>query len=156
MKHRYFDFYMRFGSNEEAQQAQEYYNKTFKSKIGGKFNVNANGVCSLSVRDDFEVINSLYDYGMKRFIVVDDFHGFRSDGKHEVFEFLTDTDHKHQFESDETLFEHINSFLKEEIYADGYQRQDGENAPVIQRYTDTDNYDDMFDILHVTVPGFDL
>ena len=47
MTHKYYDFYMRFPSFEDAEKAQKFYNETHKFRIGGKFVINDNGVCSL-------------------------------------------------------------------------------------------------------------
>ncbi len=45
---------MRFPSFEDAQKAQQFYNETHKPRIGGKFVINDNGVCSLSITDECE------------------------------------------------------------------------------------------------------
>jgi len=40
MTHKYYDFYMRFPSFEDAEKAQKFYNETHKPRIGGKFVTN--------------------------------------------------------------------------------------------------------------------
>ena len=56
MTHKYYDFYMRFATPEDAKKAQEHYIDTYKSKIGGEFEIYRNGVCCLSLRDDCEIV----------------------------------------------------------------------------------------------------
>lgn len=147
---------MRFPSFEDAEKAQQYYTETHKPRIGGKFVINDNGVCSLSLRDECELIVELYQFGMKRFIVVDNFHGQnRKDGKN-YFDFQTDTDVVHSFIFDDEIFENINKFLKEEIYEDGYVNKGDEFPPIIKRLVDGMGVDDLYDMLSVNAPGFDI
>lgn len=156
MEHRYYDFYMRFDNADDAVKAQEYYNKTHKPAIGGKFIINDNGVCSLSLRDDCQIMPFLYDFGLKRFIVTDNEHGFKrnKEGK-SVFEVLTDNDKLYTFNDDEKLFENINNFLKEGIHEENYIHEKGTLPPVVKRYDDSLSIDDIYDMLDVNVPGLD-
>ena len=156
MTHKYYDFYMRFPSLKDAENAQSFYNETHKPRIGGKFVINENGVCSLSLRDECELIADIYQFGMKRFIVVDNHHGlYRENGK-EFFNFQTDTDQLFTFDYDEVIFENINQFLKEDIFKDGYENKNGEMPPIIKRIVDGMGIDDLYDMLNVNAPGFDV
>mgnify|MGYP003412026797 FL=1 len=156
MTHKYYDFYMRFPSFEDAQKAQQFYNETHRPRIGGKFVINDNGVCSLSITDECELICDIYQFGMKRFIVVDNYHGQnRKDGKM-YFDFQTDTDVLHSFLYDDQIFENINKFLKDDIYSDGYENKNGEFPPIIKRHIDSMGVDDIYDMLSVNAPGFDI
>ncbi len=156
MTHKYYDFYMRFPSFEDAQKAQQFYNETHRPRIGGKFVINDNGVCSLSITDECELICDIYQFGMKRFIVVDNYHGQnRKDGKM-YFDFQTDTDVLHSFLYDDEIFENINQFLKEDIYSDGYENKNGELPPIIKQHIDSMGVDDLYDMLSVNAPGFDI
>ncbi len=134
----------------------EYYNKTYKPSIGGKFVINENGVSSLSLRDDCQIIPFLYDFGLKRFIVTDNEHGFKrnAEGK-AVFEVLTDNDKLYTFDDDENLFENINRFLQKGIHEDSYIHENGTLPPVVKRYDDSLSIDDIYDMLDVNVPGLD-
>ena len=156
MTHKYYDFYMRFPSFEDAAKAQEFYNNTHKARIGGKFVINDNGVCSLSITDECELICDMYQFGMKRFIVVDNYHGQnRKDGKM-YFDVQTDTDVLHSFLYDDEIFENINQFLKEDIYKDGYVNEGSNFPPIIRRIIDGMGIDDLYDMLSVNAPGFDI
>ena len=156
MTHKYYDFYMRFPSVADAENAQRSYNETHRPRIGGKFVINDNGVCSLSITDECELIADIYQFGMKRFIVVDNYHGQnRKDGKM-YFDFQTDTDVLHSFLYDDEIFENINQFLKEDIYSDGYENKNGELPPIIKRHIDSMGVDDLYDMLSVNAPGFDI
>lgn len=156
MTHIYYDFYMRFPSDEDATNAQNYYNTTYKPRIGGKFVINDNGVCSLSLRDECEIITDFYKFGMKRYILVDNYHGLNRRENIEYFDFQTDTDNEYSFEYNEATFERINSFLKEEIDNDGFVSKQGEHAPIISRIIGNMGIDDLYDMLNVNAPGFDI
>ena len=93
---------------------------------------------------------------MKRFIVVDNYHGQnRKDGKM-YFDFQTDTDVLHSFLYDDEIFENINKFLKDDIYKDGYVNQGSDFPPIIKRLVDGMGIDDLYDMLSVNAPGFDI
>ena len=156
MTHKYYDFYMRFPSFEDANKAQQYYNETHKPRIGGKFVINENGVCSLSLRDECELICDLYQFGMKRFIVVDNYHGQNRRNGENYFDFQTDTDVLYSFNFDDEIFENINKFLKEEIYEDRYENEGNKFPPIIKRIVDGMGIDDLYDMLNVDAPGFDI
>lgn len=156
MTHKYYDFYMRFATPEDAKKAQEHYIDTYKSKIGGEFEIYRNGVCCLSLRDDCEIIMDFYAFGMSRFIVADNEHGLRLDKGKQLYEFCTDTDILFSYEFHDGLLDDIDFFLKEKIQSDGYSRKNGEMPPVLQRLTREPSVDDLYDMLDVSVPGLDL
>ena len=57
--------------------------------------------------------------------------------------------------SDE-IFENINQFLKEDIYKDGYVNEGSDFPPIIKRHLDSMGVDDLYDMLSVNAPGFDI
>lgn len=156
MNHKYYDFYMRFPDEASALKARDFYFKKHKPRIGGKFVINDNGICSLSLRDECELITDFYQFGMKRFIVTDNFHGVRYEHGKDIFDFFTDTDVIHVFDYNEKTFDRINDFLTTEIYKDGYIHEGNTQPPFIKRVIESMGIDDLYDMLNVDVPGFDI
>lgn len=147
---------MRFPSDSDALKVEEYYNTTHRPRIGGNFKINDNGVCSLSLQDECELITDLYPFGLTRFIVTDNFHGVRREHGKDIFDFFTDSDHYYCWDLDDDVFERLNSFLKNEIHKDGYVHDGDGHAPFIQKTLDEMGLDDLFNMLNVDAPGFDI
>lgn len=155
MEHKYYDFYMRFPSEDNAINAKDFYYKKHRPRIGGEFKINANGVCSLSLQDECELITDLYQFGLMRFIVTDNFHGVRREHGKDIFDFFTDSDKYFCWDLNDEVFERLNEFLKNEIQKDGYVRTEG-HAPYIQRTLDSMGIDDLYNLLSVDAPGLDI
>lgn len=156
MDHKFYDFYMRFPSKADALKAEDFYYETHRPRIGGRFKINDNGVCSLSLQDECELITDLYQFGMRRFIVTDNFHGVRKEHGKDIFDFFTDSDRYFHWDMTPDIFERLNDFLMNEIQKDGYEHAEGTHAPFIQRTLDEMGIDDLFNMLNVDAPGLDI
>lgn len=155
MTHRYFDYYFLLPSAEQAEKARNYYVETYKSKIGGEFEIYKNGVCSLSLRDECEVIMDFYRFGMTRFVVADTDHGLKLEHGKQLYEFCTDTDVLYTYKYRKGLLDDIKKFLEEKIHKDGISFDGSEQPPIVARHASELNYDDIYDMLNVDVPGLD-
>ena len=155
MEHKYYDFYMRFPSEDDAMKAENFYNNTHRPRIGGKFKINDNGVCSLSLQDECELISDLYQFGMTRFIVTDNMHGVRREHGRDIFDFFTDSNRYFCWDLTPDVFDKLNDFLQNEIQKDDYIHSEG-HAPYIQHVLDSMGIDDLFNMLNVDAPGLDI
>ncbi len=156
MEHKFYDFYMRFPSEDDALKAKDFYYKKHRPRIGGEFKINDNGVCSLSLQDECELITDLYPFGLTRYIVADNFHGVRREHGKDIFDFFTDSDQYFCWDLNDQVFEKLNNFLKNEIQNDGFKPEEGKHAPFVQRTLDSMGIDDLFNMLNVDAPGLDI
>lgn len=154
MTHRYYDYYMIFPSVENAKKAQDFYVSKYKQKIGGVFEIYKNGVCGLSLRDECEVIMDFYQFGMTRFIVADNEHGLKLEKGRQIYEFCTDTDVMYSYPYKKDLLNDIDIFLRN-IDNDGFRLKEGEQPPIVKRHAKELDYDDVYDMLNIDVPGLD-
>jgi len=151
MKHRYYDFCLKFATDEDVKKAYEYYTKTYQLKYGGKYEFH-DGVVMFSIRDDFQVVPDFYRFGLKRFLVADDFHGYKRENGKEVFVFLTETGEEVQFDYDKGICAALNEHLVANM---DYYKYDGKEIPILKKFEEAIGYDDLYDILNVDVPGLD-